>query len=62
MTDHTITNFVYFLKEIEKHLKILEICAEKERISIQNMHIICSTLNQMCNNWKDKIEFYSNEE
>lgn len=52
MTDATIQNFAYFLKELEKNLINIQESLEKEHIALQKTHIICSTMTKMCQNWE----------
>lgn len=54
MTNVTIHNFAYLLTEIEKNLITMEESREQEYIALQSMHIICSTMTKMCQNYEEQ--------
>jgi hypothetical protein len=57
MTESTIHNFTYFLTELEKNIKTIEKSMEQERIALQSMLILHSTMHKMCKNWINKEKF-----
>jgi hypothetical protein len=56
MTDMNIQNFTYFLKELRKNLNDLKSLNEQEAKRIQNLNVVHSTMDKMCNNWLNQLE------
>ncbi|MBP9692754.1 MAG: hypothetical protein KBD90_05450 [Alphaproteobacteria bacterium] len=56
MTDMNIHNFVYFLNELGKNLRDLDFLIEQESLRLQNLHVLHSTMDKMCNNWLNQLD------
>lgn len=56
MTDLTIHNFQYFLEELEKILRHMDILVEQESIHLRNMHVLYDVMSKMCQNWSNQLE------
>ena len=56
MTDMNIQNFIHFLKELRKNLNDLKSLNEQEAKRIQNLNVVHSTMDKMCNNWLNQLE------
>lgn len=56
MTDMNIQNFIHFLKELRKNLNDLKSLNEQEAKRIQNLNVVHSAMDKMCNNWLNQLE------
>ena len=56
MSDTTIHNFQYFLKELEKNLRKMDFLREQETMELERMHVLHSVMSKMCFNWGQKLE------
>ncbi len=56
MTDMNIQNLSYFLKELGKNLRDLDFLIEQETLRLQNLLVLHSTMDKMCNNWLNQLE------
>lgn len=50
MTDLTIHNFLYFLEELEKNLRQMDVLVEQEAIHLRKMHILYDVMSKICQN------------
>lgn len=57
MTDLTIHNFQYFLKELRKNLNDMDFLIEQEYIRLRNMNILHEVMAKMCENWTNQLEY-----
>ena len=56
MSDITIHNFRYFLEELEKNLRQMDILVEQEAIHLRSMHVLYNVMAKMCENWNNQLE------
>jgi hypothetical protein len=56
MSDTTIHNFQYFLKELENNLRKMDSLREQEAMELERMHVLHSVMSKMCTNWSQKLE------
>jgi hypothetical protein len=56
MTDFTIHNFRYFLEELEKNLRQMNVSLDQASVSLESMHVLYCVMAKMCENWSNQLE------
>ena len=56
MSDTTIHNFQYFLKELENNLRKMDSLREQEAMELERMYVLHNVMSKMCFNWSQKLE------
>lgn len=56
MTDLNLHDFQYFLEELEKNLKRMDVLLEQGFIDVKNMHVLHGVMSKMCKNWRSQLE------
>ncbi|EKE09679.1 MAG: hypothetical protein ACD_16C00121G0001 [uncultured bacterium] len=56
MSDITIHNFQYFLKELENNLRKMDSLREQESMELERIHVLHNVMSKMCQNWSQQLE------
>jgi hypothetical protein len=56
MTVITIDNFRYFLEDLEKNLRAMDVLLEQMSIHLRSTHVSYGVMAKMCENWSNQLE------